>query len=107
MELSMEELHKLCAERKFKWSAHILTRLQQRDIQPSDVRNCIRIGKIIEQYPTDYPYPSCLVLGRDTKQNALHVVVGVGEGFLWLVTAYHPDPDEWENDYATRKERTE
>ena len=100
----IEELRKLCAEGKFKWTAHILTRLQQRNIHPSDIKTCIMTGKIIEQYPADYPYPSCLVLGTDTQEDFLHVVIGYGQGFLWLVTAYRPNPEEWEEDRITRKE---
>jgi hypothetical protein len=78
-------------------------RLQKRNINPSDVRCCIMTGEIIEQYPTDYPYPSCLTLGFDMGNKHLHVVVGCGNGFIWLVTAYYPDPNEWESDNKTRK----
>ena len=104
MELSVEELQTLCLAGKFKWTAHILTRLQQRGINPSDVRNCIMTGEIIEQYPTDYPYPSCLILGVSMEQKYLHTVIGCGENFLWLITAYYPDLEEWESDLKTRKE---
>jgi hypothetical protein len=81
-----------------------MARLQERGINPSDVKNCIATGKVIEQYPDDYPYPSCLVLGNDRSKGALHVVVGVGESYLWLVTAYYPDPGKWSDDFSVRKE---
>lgn len=48
---------------KIKWSAHCLRRMQERDISTDDVGNCIMSGEIIEDYPNDYPYPSCLVFG--------------------------------------------
>ena len=33
-------------------------------------------GEIIEEYPNDYPYPSCLTLGNLNTKWPLHVVVG-------------------------------
>jgi len=33
----------------------------------------------------------------------LHVVIGVGGGNAWLITAYYPDTEKWENNYKTRK----
>lgn len=102
--MNIEEIRKLCDEGAFKWTTQIVARLQERGIEPSDIRNCIKTGAIIEQYPDDYPHPSCLVFGNSLQGRALHTVVGVSSGFLWLVTAYHPTPDKWENDNMTRKE---
>lgn len=82
----------------------ILARLQERGIHRSDIRHCIFAGRILEEYPDDHPFPSCLVLGRDTAGRALHVVVGVGEDSLWLVTAYYPAPGKWESQFSSRKE---
>lgn len=31
-------------------------------------------GEIIEDYQTDKPYPSCLILGRNTKAEPIHSV---------------------------------
>ena len=103
MELTIEELRNLCKAGKIKWTAHILTRLQQRNINPSDIKNCIMTGEIIEQYPKDYPFPSCLLLGVCMANKQLHTVIGCGEGFLWLITAYRPDIEEWEPDFKTRR----
>lgn len=105
MELNLDILCELCNNRAIKWTAHVLTRLQERNINPSDIKHCLGTGRIIEQYPDDYPYPSCLVLGSTKAGAALHVVIGVGEGFLWLITAYYPDPDKWNDDFSIRKER--
>ena len=62
-------------------------------------------GEIIRQYPDDRPTPSCLILGWVTENIPLHVVVGCDGTFLYAITAYYPDPDEWEADMKTRKER--
>jgi len=93
--ISIDELRILCNEGKIKWTAHIAIRLQERDINPSDVKHCIQTGEIIEQYPDDYPHPSCLVLGATVENNPLHVVIGVGSCYLWLISSYFPDVNIW------------
>lgn len=105
MGISIDKLRELCNNNAVKYTAHIVMRLQERGINPSDIRECIATGRIIEQYPSDYPYPSCLVLGCSVAGRMLHVVVGVGQGYIWLVTAYYPNPDEWSEGFSVRKER--
>lgn len=103
--IDIDNLRELCNNRAIKWTTHVIARLQERHIDPSDIKNCIATGHIIEQYPNDYPYPSCLVLGNAKSDKALHVVIGVGEGNLWLITAYYPNPAKWNDDFSIRKER--
>lgn len=107
MEIDIDIIRELCNNRSIKWTAHVLARLQERGIEPSDIKSCIAAGRIIEQYPDDYPFPSCLVLGAAVNGRMLHVVVGVGEGYLWLISAYYPDPLKWNKDFSIRKERQE
>ena len=59
--------------------------------QQAGSEGCIRDGEVIEDYPDDYPFPSCLILGH-----GIHVVCGIGEGKAWIVTAYRPTLDKWE-----------
>ena len=84
---------------------HILERIFRRGIGTDDVMNALTNGEIIEQYPTDYPFPSCLVLGYTGKGKALHVVCGSSEEELWLITAYIPDPAEWSDDSRQRRKQ--
>ena len=101
--MEITDLQKLCENGSIRWTGHILKRLMQRGIFQASVVQAIRSGEIIEQYPNDYPYPSCLLLGTTEAGEALHIVCGIGEGKVWLITAYHPDPDEWESDLKTRR----
>ena len=57
---------------------------------------------IIREYPDDRPYPSCLLLYWYGSQ-PLHIVCGVGEEELWVITAYKPDPKIWEDDFKNKK----
>ena len=101
--MEITDLQKLCENGSIRWTGHILKRLMQRGIFQASVVQAIRSGEIIEQYPNDYPYPSCLLLGTTEAGEALHIVCGIGEGEVWLITAYHPDPDEWESDLKKRR----
>lgn len=103
-ELSINILRTLCSEGKIKWSNHALKRLRERHILMKDFKQCIMCGEIIRQYPDDRPTPSCLLLGWITKKIALHIVVGCDNSFIYAITAYYPNTDEWESDMRTRKE---
>ena len=61
-------------------------------------------GEVIEDYPDDYPYPSCLISGVGEHNNYIHVVCGMSETELYLITAYYPNPAEWSEDCKVRKE---
>ena len=56
-------------------------------------------GKIIEDYPTDKPYPSCLIYGDNFHGEPIHSVWAYNKETKWsvLVTVYRPDPDLWLN----------
>lgn len=105
MELCIDELRKICTIDNIEITLHAAKRLEQRGILLKDIIECIKSGEIIEQYPDDYPFPSCLILGMSFEQKQLHVVVGSNMVTLWIVTAYFPDLQKWESDLKTRKEK--
>lgn len=102
-EVTIEDLHAMCSDETIMLTQHLSLRMRERGILYSEVKSAIMTGNIIEQYPDDYPYPSCLVLHDNVKP--LHVVCGVGGGRIWVITAYHPNPAQWEPDWKTRKEQ--
>ncbi len=104
VEINIDTLRKLCKQDKIKWSMHALKRLRERHISIDDYLNCIYTGEIIEQYPNDYPKPSCLVFGYNISNLILHTVSGCDNVYVYAITAYYPNNNEWENDYKTRKE---
>ena len=61
--MNLEIYQKLCMESKILWTQHCLQRMQERNISRADVKNGIVTGEIIEDYPDDYPNPSCLIFG--------------------------------------------
>ena len=103
MELSMDLIRKLCDERSVIFSLHVLKRLQERGILREDVIHAIYTGEIIEHYPSDFPYPSCLIMGYSIENDCLHVVCGCNQEIVKIITAYHPSAGHFEQDNKTRK----
>jgi hypothetical protein len=101
--LLISEIKTKIHENKIKWRINATQRLIQRNIKRKDVIHTLLNGEIIEEYPKDLPYPSCLILGHDTNYNPQHVVCSVGQGFLWIITVYKPDIKKWQKDLKTRK----
>lgn len=54
-------------------------------------------GEIIEDYPSDKPYPSCLIFGTNAEEEPIHSVWAYNEQNRWavLITVYRPDPRRW------------
>lgn len=70
-----------------------------------DVQTVILNGEIIEDYPNDYPFPSCLIFRYRKDNDIVHVVCApdIEQDILWLITAYLPTSDKWMSDFKTRK----
>jgi hypothetical protein len=64
-------------------------------------------GEIIEEYPTDRPYPSCLIYGQTFRGDPVHSVWAYNErnGWAVLITVYRPDPDLWINRRERRRKQ--
>ncbi len=54
-------------------------------------------GEIIENYPSDKPYPSCLIFGKTFHGAPVHSVWAYNEKNRWavVITVYCPDPELW------------
>ena len=102
--MDINVLRKICIPENIELTMHAAKRLEQRGISINDVIHCIMHGEIIEQYPTDYPYPSCLILGVSTDDNFIHAVIGSDQSQLWIITAYYPDINTWDEGFRVRKE---
>ena len=89
--LKIEDIRRLCEDDTLFLTEHLLARMRQRNIRWKDIKNSILHGEIIKQYPTDRPFPSCLINGEN-----LHIVCSVGGNNLYIITAYRPSPERWE-----------
>lgn len=75
-------------------------------IRVDEVLQALDTGEIIEQYPEDWPYPSCLVLGRTVTGRPIHVVCAPVpiQRRLIVITTYQPEPTRWDPEFRRRRE---
>ena len=100
---NLEEARGLCGTENEVITRHCQLRLEKRGILIAHVEYAIMHGEIIEEYPDDYPFPSCLIFCALLENRPLHVVCSVGGGCLYLITAYYPTREKFGLDYKTRQ----
>ena len=103
--MEIQRIRRLCSDGNIKWSVHAAEKMHERGIKRADVIRCLEGGEIIEDYPDDFPHPSCLVFGRTTANDVLHTVVGISGDTLFIITAYFPDTERFESDLRTRRQK--
>lgn len=103
--IDIEKLKEIYENDEIYVTVHVSEKIRVRSIKMRDIRSAVMNGEIIEQYPEDFPYPSCLILGYTLSGEPLHIVMSYEGSRSSLITAYKPDPDKWSNDFKTRKER--
>lgn len=103
--MDIASFQRLCRDENFAITKHAANRLKERGIRLDDIEHAILDGRIIEEYPDDTPFPSCLILGTATSGKPLHLVASTDDEMIYLITSYFPDSDRWGNDFATRKEQ--
>jgi hypothetical protein len=74
------------------------------EILEREVNEAVLCGKIIESYPDDELYPSCLIYGKTSEDRPLHVVCAYSKesDIVIIITVYQPDPARW-SDFERRK----
>jgi len=103
--VKIETIQKKIGQGKYIISFTHTEKLRQRRIKAEDIEQTVKRGTIIENYPEDRRGPSCLILGFIGKR-PLHVVCGLLDADeILIITAYEPDPADWEEDRKTRKRK--
>jgi len=90
--------------RQIIFSGHAIRRIFERGIAVSGIREILRVGEIIADYPDDHPLPSFLILGL-IDNRPIHVVVAVENETIicYVITVYEPDPTLWSDDFKKRR----
>ncbi len=89
-----------------EWQRHALEQMMEREISRETVKEVLRHGEIIEDYPDDKPYSSALFLWW-IKSEPFHVVAAFDllTELCFVITAYKPDLEHFESDYKTRRKK--
>ena len=88
-----------------EWQKHALERMLERGISRSAVKEVLSAGDVIENYPYDKPFPSAFFLGW-IGERAYHVVAALDADNkrCFVITAYTPDAEHFEEDFRTRRQ---
>ena len=84
------------------FTKHAVTRMAERQISVSLVKEIIQNGEVIKDYPEDNPYPSKLILGY-VELRPIHIVLSEHQDMNIIITAYEPELESWEADFKRRK----
>lgn len=106
MSATFDRVRELARQRKVSVSRHGYARLVTRGILISEIVAGAADGEPIEDYPDYFIGPAVLVLQKDGANQPLHVVWGIEKNTsepAVIVTAYRPRPDQWSQDFKSRK----
>lgn len=105
MLIDIETLRTYYKQDNILMTQHSSERCRQRGIKKHDIKNAVSNGEIIEQYPNDFPFPSCLVRGHSLENKIIHVVMSDEGTGSRIITAYFPDSEKWDDEFRVRKEK--
>lgn len=90
--------------RRIYWTYHVNMRIAGRHITRDEILQAIDGYEVIESYPEDKYLPSYLLLGTSAGAS-FHALfaVDIDANNVRIVTAYRPDPNEWEADMKARR----
>lgn len=76
----------------------------ERDVSAKNILNAITKGETIEDYSSEMPEPSRLILGFQGKR-PFHVVISENPttNELTVITVYIPDPENWKKNSKSRR----
>jgi Domain of unknown function (DUF4258) len=89
---------------KILFRVHAIQRMFERNISAKKVSQALQSGKTIEDYSTEMPEPSRLVLGFQGKR-PFHVVISENPetNQITIITVYIPDSNKWNKDFNSRR----
>ncbi|MBI2339007.1 MAG: DUF4258 domain-containing protein [Deltaproteobacteria bacterium] len=101
--MDREKIAELVREGKYRLTLHAQQRMDQRAITLEELKEVIYHGEVIEEYPHDKPFPSCLMMGRIRGGFPLYIVLSL-ESWVHIITVHWMDPEKW-LDPQTRREK--
>ena len=104
----LEQIIKCIQEEDYFYTWHARHEMETEvlgEIRDDEMVEATLAGKIIENYPEDEPYPSCLIYGKTSRGRPLHTVCAYADDIkkVIIITAYEPSPDRW-IDFERRRE---
>ena len=103
--MEIEEIWEAMRAERVQITDHAYEEAQTEGLSLDEVFCSVFKGEIIEEYPGDRPYPSCLIYGDTFRGEPVHSVWAYNRENRWavLITVYRPDPERWINWRRRRK----
>jgi len=92
--IMISKIKKFVSDGKVQVRHHARIQMRRRKIRIDDVVEAVSSGEVIEKYPEDTPFPSCLIYGKSNNR-PIHVVCALSDEEVIIITAYEPCPDKW------------
>jgi hypothetical protein len=91
-------------DRKTLFRVHAVQRMFERHVSVKQVLGAIKTGETIEDYSSEMPEPSRLILGFQGRR-PFHVVTSENPqtNETTIITVYIPDPKKWNKDFTSRR----
>ena len=91
-------------EPKLSFRVHAIQRMFERNVSVKKVSQALHSGETIEDYSSEMPQPSRLILGIQGKR-PFHVVASENPetNETTIITVYIPEPDKWRKDSRSRR----
>jgi hypothetical protein len=103
--MSIGKIRELLLSGNFVITNHARIEMKNDDVLVDDLISACISGEIIEDYPSAYPLPACLILGHTNDGRALHVCLSKPP-LVKIITVYVPSSDWWKPDWKTRRRRS-
>lgn len=103
--LQIQQIAESINAKAFRVSDHADEEAYNDSLTFDEIYAAVRGGEIIEQYPDDKPYPSCLIYGKNKNSEPIHSVwaYNIETKASVLITVYRPDPERWIDGKQRRK----
>ena len=95
--MNIEDLIEAIRHDRVRITYHANKEAQEDQLSVHEIYASVFQGEMIEDYPDDKPYPSCLVYGNTPTGNPIHSVWAYNHETrnAVLVTVYRPDKNRW------------
>ena len=95
--MKIEYIKTAIRAKQVRVSEHAKDEAKEDSLLLSEIFFSVHNGEIIEDYPKDKPYPSCLVYGSTEDGRPVHTVWAYNSDKkkAILITVYEPDSERW------------
>lgn len=89
---------------KLLFRVHAVQRMFERQISVKNIAQALQTGVTIDDYSTEMPEPSRLILAFRGKR-PFHVVTSENPvtSEVTIITVYVPEPSKWNKDFTERR----